>query len=67
MFVLGVSLVGGYGAAVDRRGLVWLAAVPLLALTVLGILPIGMFVAPAALLFLIAGILLDDPHGAETE
>jgi len=58
LFLLGVALVGGYGAWTATRWLVWVTALALLALSVLAIASIGLFVAPAALLFLLAAILL---------
>jgi hypothetical protein len=66
LFILGFALVGGYGAWTENRLLVWLTALALLALTVLGLASIGLFVAPAALLFLLAGIWLRDAHTSES-
>jgi hypothetical protein len=66
MFVLGFVLVGGYGAWTETRFLVWLTALALFALTVLGVASIGLFIAPAALLFLLAGIWLRDAHTSES-
>ena len=66
LFILGFALVGGYGAWTENRVLVWVAAVGLLVLTVLGILTIGPFVAPVALLFLLSGIWLQGGQEAES-
>lgn len=65
LFVLVVALVGGYGAVSETRALVWIAAIALLALTVLGLFSIGLFVAPAALFFLLAGLRLRAGRGAK--
>lgn len=66
MFILGFALVGGYGAWTETRSIVWLTRLALLALTLLGAASIGLFVAPAALLFLFAGILLPSAHDADS-
>lgn len=66
LFILGFALIGGYGAWNENRSLVWLTALALLALTLLGIASIGLFVAPAALLFLLAGIWLRHDHKSES-
>lgn len=66
LFVLGFALIGSYGAWTENRLLVWLTALAFLALTVLGMASIGLFVAPAALLFLIAGIWLRNAHASES-
>lgn len=60
MVILGLALVGGYGAVTEQRYLVLIVSLPLLALTLLGIASIGIFVAPVALLFLLAGVLLSN-------
>ncbi len=66
LFILVFALVGGYGAWNENRLLVWLTAIALLVLTVLGILTVGPFVAPVALLFLLSGIWLGDAHDSES-
>lgn len=66
LFILVFALIGGYGAWNENRVLVWLTAIALLVLTVLGILTIGLFVAPVALLFVLAGIWLRDAHDSES-
>jgi hypothetical protein len=60
--VLGFTIVGGYGVWTGNRHVVWAIGLGLLALSVLGILSIGLFVAPAALLFLGSGVLLTLSH-----
>lgn len=62
LFVVGLSLVGGYGVWTGNRRVVWAVGLGLAALSVLGIMSIGPFVAPAALLFLAAGVLLTLSH-----
>lgn len=47
-----VALVGGLGAWTNRTPLVWVAALSLTALSILGMWSIGPFVAPAALFLL---------------
>jgi hypothetical protein len=58
VFVLGLSFVGGYGVWVGNRYLVLSTGVVQLALSVLGVMSIAPFVAPAAMLFTVAGVLL---------
>ena len=65
LFILGFALAGGYGAWTENRYVVWLTALVLLALTVLGAASIGLFVAPVALLFLLAGIWLRDANKSD--
>ncbi len=62
VFILVFALVGGYGAWTERRALVWVAAVPLLLLTLFGLASIGLLVAPAALLLALAGFWLGEMH-----
>lgn len=64
MFLIGISLIGGYGAWTGKRLLVWVVALPLLVLSLLS-MAIGLLVAPAALLFLASGVLLTLAHRAE--
>ncbi|WP_338729877.1 hypothetical protein [Haladaptatus sp. DJG-WS-42] len=66
VFILGFALLGGYGAWRERRILVWVAAIALLALTVFGLASIGLLVAPAALLFLLAGFWLRETQPPST-
>jgi len=66
LFILVFALIGGYGAWNGNRVLVRLTAVAFVVLTILGILTIGLFVAPVALLFVLAGIWLQDGHSAES-
>lgn len=53
---VGFTLVGGIGAWTNRTPLVWVAALLLAGLTILGMLSIGLFLVPAALLLLGAAI-----------
>ena len=66
LFILGFTLVGGYGAWTENRYVVWLTVFVLLALTVLGAASIGLFVAPVALLFLLAGTWLRDANRSDS-
>lgn len=50
------TLVGGLGAWMNRTPLVWVAAILLAGLTIIGMLSIGVFLLPAALLLLGAAI-----------
>ena len=50
------TLIGGIGAWTNRTPLVWVAALLLAGLTILGMLSIGLFLLPAALLLLGAAI-----------
>ena len=56
LFSVGLTLVGGVGAWTNRTPLVWLAAVSMLVLSVLGMWSIGFLIAPAALLLLGAAL-----------
>ncbi|WP_332897158.1 hypothetical protein [Haladaptatus sp. CMSO5] len=67
LFILGFALLGGYGAWRERRVLVWVAAVVLLALTIVGLASIGLLVAPAALLFLLSGFWLRETQPPTTK
>ena len=66
LFILGFALTGGYGAWTENQYVVWLTVLVLLALTVLGAASIGPFVAPVALLFLLAGIWLRDANESDS-
>ena len=57
LFLIGIALIGGYGAWAGKRFVIWAVALPLLVLSLLS-MAIGLLVAPAALLFLASGILL---------
>lgn len=56
--LLGVSVVSSYAAWSGNRVVVWVVGLGLLALSVLGMMTIGLFVAPAAICFLVSGALL---------
>lgn len=47
---VGIAIVGGFGAWTNRTPLVWLAALLLVGLSILGMWSIGLYLAPAALL-----------------
>lgn len=64
LFILGLTLVGGYGVWTGNRYVLWAVGLGLFALSILGIMSIGLFVAPAALLFVISGFLLTLSHRA---
>lgn len=64
LFLIGIALIGGYGAWTGNRVVVWAVALPLLVLSLLS-MAIGLLVAPAALLFLASGVLLTLAHRAE--
>lgn len=53
-----LSLVGAIGAWTNRLSLVWVAALLLAGLSIVGMWSIGLFIAPAALLLLGAALLL---------
>lgn len=57
LFSVGLAIVGGFGAWTNRTPLVWLAALLLTGLSILGMWSFGLFIAPAALLLLGAAIL----------
>jgi len=65
VIVLGGALVGGYGAISENRILVWIVVVVFVGITVLGLLSIGVFIAPSALLFLLAGFWLRTANESE--
>lgn len=50
LFGVGIAIVGGFGAWTDRTPLVWLAALLLVGLSILGMWSLGLYFAPAALL-----------------
>ena len=50
------ALVGGIGVWTNRTPLVWVAALLLMALTIMGMMSVGLFLAPAALFLLGAAI-----------
>lgn len=54
---VGLALLGAVGAWTDRPPLVWMAALAMTALSVVGMWSIGRFVAPAAVLLLGAALL----------
>lgn len=58
LFVFGITLIGGYGVGAGNRYVVWAVGRGLLALSVLGIFSIGLYIAPAALLFVVTAVLL---------
>jgi hypothetical protein len=64
LFIIGMALIGGYGAWTGNRFVVWTVALPLLVLSLLS-MAIGLLVAPAALLFMASGVLLTLAHRAE--
>lgn len=53
---VGIAVVGGIGAWTNRTPIVWLAAILLTGLSILGMWSIGLFIAPAALLLLGAAV-----------
>lgn len=56
LFSVGIAIVGGFGAWTKRTPLVWLAALLLTGLSILGMWSFGRFIAPAALLMLGAAV-----------
>ena len=58
LFILGVSVLGGYGVHVENNRLVWAVTLLLLVFSLAAIFSIGIFVLPAALLFLIYSVVL---------
>lgn len=58
LFSVLLSLVGGIGAWTTRSSLVWVAALLLVGLSIVGMWSIGLFIAPAALFLLGAALLL---------
>ncbi len=54
---VGIALAGGFAAWTNRRGLLWVAALALTALAIVGMWSLGFFVAPAALCLLLAAVL----------
>jgi len=66
--VLGVilSIVGGIGAWTNRSPLVWVAAISLIGLTIMGIWSIGGFIAPAGF-FMLGSALCSQLAGPRTE
>lgn len=64
LFLIGIALIGGYGAWTGKRFVVLVVALPLLVLSLLS-MAIGLLVAPVALLFLASGILLTLAQRAE--
>lgn len=55
---VGLSLVGGIGVWTNRTPLVWVAALLLAGISILGMMSIGLFIAPAAVCLLGAALLL---------
>ena len=66
--LLGVilSIVGGIGAWTNRSPLIWVAAISLIGLTIIGIWSIGRFIAPAAF-FMLGSALFSQLAGPRTE
>ena len=66
--LLGVilAIVGGIGAWTNRSPLVWVAAISLIGVTIIGILSIGRFIAPAAF-FMLGSALFSQLAGPRTE
>jgi hypothetical protein len=66
--LLGVllSIVGGIGAWRNRSPLIWVAAISLIGLTIVGILSIGRFIAPAGF-FMLGSALFSQLAGPRTE
>ena len=66
--LLGVilSIVGGIGAWTNRSPLIWVAAISLIGLTIIGIWSIGRFIAPAAI-FMLGSALFSQVAGPRTE
>lgn len=64
LFLIGIALVGGYGAWTGKRFVVWAVALPFVVLSLLS-MAIGVLVVPVALLFLASGVLLTLAHRAE--
>jgi hypothetical protein len=66
--VLGVllSIVGGIGAWRNRSPLIWVAAISLIGLTIMGLLSIGRFIAPAGL-FMLGSAVCSQLAGPRTE
>lgn len=58
LFGVVLSLVGGIGAWTNRPSLVWVAALLLAGLSIVGMWSLGLFIAPAALVLLGAALLL---------
>lgn len=58
LFVVVLAIVGALGAWTRRTALVWVSALLLTGLTVVGMLSIGLFVAPAALALLGSAVAL---------
>lgn len=56
LFSVGIAIIGGVGAWTNRTPIVWLAALLLGGLSILGMWSIGPFIAPAALLMLGAAV-----------
>lgn len=54
---VGVALVGGIAAWTDRRAPLWVAALALTALAIVGMWSLGFLIAPAALCLLLAAVL----------
>jgi hypothetical protein len=61
-----LSIVGGIGAWTNRSPLIWVAAILLIGLTIIGILSIGRFIAPAAF-FMFGSALFSQLAGPRTE
>lgn len=64
LVIIGLSLVGGYGAWARKRVVVWAVALPFVGLALLS-MAIGLLIAPTAVQFLGASILLSLAHRAE--
>lgn len=62
--LVGISVIGGYGAVKEKRFVVLAASVPFWLLGLLSF-AFGLTVAPAALLFLVSGFLLTPSYWAE--
>lgn len=60
------SLIGGIGVWLNRTSIVWVAAFLLTGLAIIGMLSIGLFIAPAAL-FLFLAALFSQLSGPRTE
>ena len=60
------ALVGGVGAWTNRTSLVWVAALSLTGLTILGMMSIGFFIAPATL-FSLGAALFSQLSGPRTD
>lgn len=62
---VGLSLVGGVAAWTNRTLLAWVAALLLTGISILGLMSIGLFIAPAAVCLLGAALLLQRAQPSE--